>query len=278
MSGVDPLGLAKGSISAVGEVIKVAGDNPDVRAGGRELGKAFLTITKTINLALLPLAAVNFGFDKAREYFRKDFQDELAEKLRDVPEESIVAPKPSIAGPALQGLAFSHEEPDLKELYLSLLASAMDGRTSQEAHPAFVEVIRQLTAEEARYLRTVLTAPNTWPIAEFRLNLAEQHGFLTLCRHVMKLDKVGTVTPVENPRLPAFVDNWIRLGLVDVDYGKRLVGHAAYEWVDSRPELSRLKAERESEGNTITFEKGVLDRTAFGLQFAVATGIVGERT
>ncbi len=277
MSGVDPIGLAKGSVSAVGEVIKVAGDSPDVRAAGRELGKAFLTITKTINLALLPLAAVNFGFEKARDYFQKDFRAELGEKLRDVPEESIVAPKPSIAGPALQGLAFSHEEPDLKELYLSLLASAMDGRTSEEAHPAFVEVIRQLTAEEARLLRSVLGTPNM-PIVELRLNLAEPQGFVTLRRHVMRFDQVSTKTPIENPRLPAFVDNWIRLGLVDVDYGKRLTNETSYDWVNVRPELSRLKAEHETEGMTVTFETGVLSRTAFGLQFAAATGIVDGRT
>ena len=117
----------------VGKVIEAAGENPDVKAAGTELAQASLTIAKTINNALLPLAAVNFAFDKARTYFAERFQSDLAAKAAAIPPDQIVEPKAFIAGPALQGLAFSHEEPDLKEMYLSLLASAMDGRVSSSA-------------------------------------------------------------------------------------------------------------------------------------------------
>jgi len=59
------------------------------------------------------------------------------EKAAGIPPEHVVEPKASIAGPALQALAFSHEEPDLREMYLNLLRASMDARTAKVAHPAF---------------------------------------------------------------------------------------------------------------------------------------------
>ena len=52
-----------------------------------------------------------------------------AEKLKNVPEENIVTPPPSIAGPVFEALRFSGEDIDLRELYTNLLASAMDNST-----------------------------------------------------------------------------------------------------------------------------------------------------
>jgi hypothetical protein len=177
----------------------------------------------------------------------------------------------------MQGLAFSYEEPDLKELYLSLLASAMDGRVSADAHPGFVEIIRQLTSEEARLLRIVLSATSNLPIVEVRLQMPESQGFVALLQHLVPFASSAGV-PIENPRVTAIVDNWIRLGLVTADYGIRLTGDERYAWVESRPELVRLKTQQETEENKITYERGVLTRTAFGLQFAAAVGIVDRVT
>ena len=137
----DPLTAAKGTISLVGEVLKAAGDDPKVREAASNLGQTAVTITETINNALLPLAAVNFAFDKARAYFDGKFQQDISEKTAAIPLEHIVEPKASVAGPSLQGLAFAHEEPNLKAMFLSLLATAMDGRVAPNAHPAFVEII-----------------------------------------------------------------------------------------------------------------------------------------
>ena len=138
-------------------VVKAAGENAQAREAAQNLGQAAVTITKTINTALLPLAAVNFAFEKARNYFSGNFQGDLLDRTKDIPLESVVDPKASIAGPALQGIAFAQDEPNLKAMYLSLIATAMDSRVAETAHPAFVEIIKQLEGEEARLLGSVLT-------------------------------------------------------------------------------------------------------------------------
>src|SRR5262245_6984652 len=146
MSEGDGLQSAKDGVALVGELIRAAGDNPNVHAAGSELGKTALTITTAINNVLLPVAAVNFAFLKARDYFEKKFPADLSRVAKEIPQESVIEPKASVAGPALQGLAFSHEEPSLREMYLKLLSSAMDRRICDRAHPAFVEIIRQLNS------------------------------------------------------------------------------------------------------------------------------------
>jgi len=150
MSNDDLLKLPKDGLGLVVEVMKAAGDNPQVKEAANNLGQTAVTLTKTINNVLVPLAAINFAFDKARIYFAGKFQLDIAEKAKSIPPEHIVEPKASIAGPTLQGLAFTHEEPNLKEMYLNLLATAMDGRAAAVAHPAFVEIIKQLDSEDAR--------------------------------------------------------------------------------------------------------------------------------
>jgi len=269
----DSIKTATTGVALVGEIIKAAGDNPKVKEAGLNLGQAALTITKTINNALLPLAAVNFAFDKARIYFSETFQQDIAQKASNIPPEQIIEPKASIAGPALQGLAFTHEEENLKDMYLSLLATAMDGRVATDAHPAFVEIIKQLNSEEADLIRGVLQSQTPIAITEVRITEVGKDGWGTLTTHLLNLTDTNTKLPVEISRAPAMVDNWIRLGLVDVDYAKHLNAENSYAWINDRPEVVRFRQKYENETKKISFQNGIIARTALGIQFAKAVGL-----
>ena len=265
---------AKEGVSLVGEIIKAAGENPNVKEAANNLGQTAVTLTKTINNALLPLAAINFAFDRARVYFTGQFQKDIAEKASAIPQEQIIEPKSSIAGPVLQGLAFTHEEINLKDMYLSLLATSMDGRVAADAHPAFVEIIRQLSSEEAALIRDVLHSPTAIPIVEVRLTTMGKQGWQTLATHLLNLTEPVTKQPTEYSRTPAMVDNWLRLGLVSVDYNKQLMDENSYVWIDERPEVVRQRQIHENEQQKLSFSKGIIQRTALGVQFAKAVGMM----
>lgn len=273
MSDDDPLKAAKDGVSLVAEVIKAAGDNPQVKEAAGNLGYTAVTLTKTINNVLVPLAAINFAFDKARDYFSGKFQQEIAEKAESIPPEHIVEPKASIAGPTLQGLAFTHEEPNLKEMYLNLLATAMDGRSASTAHPAFVEIIKQLDSEDARLVRGALQSPSAIPIVQIHRKLKDGTGYQVLAQHLLNLTDTTTGAPVEDPQLPAMIDNWIRLGLVEVAYDKHLTDPAKYAWVDQRPEFLRLSQTPQPDEAKVEYQKGFMERTELGKRFAKAIGL-----
>lgn len=267
------LKIATGTVSIVTEIIKAAGGNPKVKEAGGNLGQAAVTLTKTINNALLPLAAVNFAFDKAREYFNNKFQQDISEKAASIPPEYLIEPKASVAGPALQSLAFSHEEPNLKAMYLNLLATAMDNRVATNAHPAFVEIIKQLDSEDAQLLLDALRSEGAIPIVQIHSKLKNNVGYRVLLTHLLNLNDSETGTVVENPQLPAVIDNWLRLGLVEVAYDKHINSPGIYSWVEQRPEFIRLSESNNFNESKVEYQKGLLYRTAFGNKFAEAVGM-----
>lgn len=262
---------AKTGMEIIGQVIKTAGDSAEAKEAANNFGKTAVTLTKFVNNVLLPLAAFNYGCDKAREYFSEGrFEKDFAPLADKVPEELRVQPKASIAGPALQGLAFSHEEQELKDMYLNLLAKSMDGRVASQAHPAFVEIIKQLTSEEARLFKP---AAQNELVAIAQIRMKSGTGYVVGFRHVLPITDTGTGEKVVVENIAAMVDNWVRLGLVEVDYGERLTGQNDYDWVQERPEFHQCK-QQEAEDRKATVQRGVLRVTNLGRQFAKVVGIV----
>lgn len=94
-----------------------------------------------------------------------------------------------------------------------------------------------------------------------------------LVQHLLNLKDSATGSPIEDPSLPSMIDNWVRLGLVDVHYDKHLIDESHYTWVEQRPEYIRLTQESRPNESTINFQKGIMQRTELGKRFAKATGI-----
>jgi hypothetical protein len=273
MSNESPIDDVKKGVEVIAEIVKAAGDHPDVKASGAQLAETALTVTTAVNVCLLPLAAMNYGVAKAKEYFQTRFARDVDEATKHIPPEHIVEPKPSVVGPALQALAFTHEEEQLKNLYLKLMATAMDGRSASKAHPAFVEVIKQMTSEEAVHLYKLLKFPYL-PMAELKLHRHDSTGHQVLARHLIPYVYVDTGEQLEHPGHETMVDNWARLGLVTVTYQTlSLSGSNAYDWVRKRPEYLRLKELHETKETEVLIGKGLLTVTSFGRQFADAVGV-----
>jgi hypothetical protein len=254
------------------EVLKAVKDEPDVKQAGKNVAKSLSILTETVTNILLPLAALNYTVAKAKLYFQTKFQSEIQEKASQIPAEHLQEPAATIAGPSLQGITFAIDEPPLKEMFLNLLVASMDGRTPDRAHPAFAEIIRQLTSAEALMLEKFFTRT---PTAIARLGLGSYHADKgeTVLRNYIADHRDPSGTPVDDERFEAFVDNWCRFGLVGVDYGRHLAAKEAYNWTETRPEYLQAKATAVN-GQFAKIWKGVLTPTAFGLRFAKSVGIV----
>lgn len=245
-----------------------------------------IAVKEAIGLILLkPLARV-IGVN--REYFDTTFPEDYARSISDIPEENLQTPKASIAGPVFEGLAYSVDEPALKSMYLELLARASDDRVAQTAHPSFVQVIRELTTDEALYLPQYINAPNVaHPIGEYRAQFLPALSHKVLLANVLDLRDANGAA-VEDEMLPTYVDNWVRLKLVSVDYDSHLTAEGAYAWEEGRPERTPAQkvvdtfntpgyeATLSEAGHTsvqLQWQKGVMRSTSFGFQFALAAGL-----
>ena len=113
----------------------------------KEVGKSLETVAKTVHIALLPVAVLVWSYEQIGAWLLPV----LTRKLRDIPEDELITPAIEVAGPAIEALRFTSESSDeLRDMYANLLATAMDRRKAETAHPGFVEIIKQLTPDEAR--------------------------------------------------------------------------------------------------------------------------------
>ncbi|WP_165787401.1 DUF4393 domain-containing protein [Citrobacter portucalensis] len=254
------------------DLMELAKNDENTILASKNFGESAVIISKTIKNCLLPLAAVNFGIDKAKRYFEERFKIDLEEKIQSIPAENIVEPKASIAGPALQNLAFSHEEPDLKDMYLNLISSAMNSEKNEDTHPAFVEIIKQLTSEEARLLPLFLKndVPNT--IARVVYKQEKSGSQIDGYKHILPLTSGGE--NYYNKHIPSFVDNWLRLGIIEVKYDTWVLDDR-YDALEMRDEYIEDQLDTGGE-YTKTLGKGIIRRTTFGAQFAAIVGLTNE--
>lgn len=271
-SEIVPAELAKAALKAAGgdpkakEVLaELSRDKPQMLAAAEAYATRQLVKQQLLLKMYEPLGRL-VGISK--QYFESGFAGDMAEKMADVPDGNIQAPTPIVAVPAMQALGYSLEEEPLKEMYLNLLARASDDRRS-DVHPAHVEIIRQLSPDEVELLAVVL-GHRSLPI----VNLVEAYpddGKRTRRRYLLNLYRAAEVWVA--PELEAWVDNWIRLGLVTADFTRRLQGGDGewdwYDWINGRPETASAEAALKR-GSVLERKPGMLQRTAFGERFAKA--------
>ena len=222
-------GNVEATINAVTGLAKAMPIYQDaVQPAAQEIGKALGTVAKAVNVALAPVSALVWGYDQI-----KDFVDnKVTEKLQNVPEENIVTPPPHVAGPALESLRYTGSIDELKELYANLLASSMDSSTTKEAHPSFVEIIKQLSSDEAKLL-TAFISTEQEPAVTIRNNREDDTGGRDRLRNFTILgEKVGVQ---DYNRMPNHLDNLCRLGLLEIPASYALIGGDMYKHLDEHP-------------------------------------------
>lgn len=105
---------------------------------------------------------INYGYELSNEAaMLKAKQDVNVQKLKksllknvsEIKPENIQEPKLNILGPALEASRFYIEEEELRDMFAKLISSSMDIEKSNQIHPSFVEVIKQLSREDALFLK-----------------------------------------------------------------------------------------------------------------------------
>lgn len=107
----------------------------------KEIGEAARNTVKASRFILAPIDYLSAQHDRWLHYLKR-----VSEK---VPEEQLIAAHPHLAGKVIESLRYLEEENLLTELFLNLLARAIDRERVSEAHPAFASVIAQLSPDEA---------------------------------------------------------------------------------------------------------------------------------
>lgn len=227
----------------------------------QEVGKGLATVAKTVHVALAPVSALVWGYDQIKEFV----STKVTERLKNVPPEDIVPPEAYIAGPALEALKYTGHSDELSDLYANLLASSMDKSTKAGTHPAFVDVIRQLTPDEAKLLSHMGLGKIGLPVIDIIQRVKGGQGTRIWYQNFSLL---GHDAGCELPEMtPTYLTNIGRLGLasvIDFIYSD----DSYYERLINAPEVQDIKTAIERDDQLVAdYSRKSVRITPFGIQF-----------
>jgi hypothetical protein len=216
-----------GVLKAATELAKAVPIYQDLlQPAAKELGQGLKTIAKTVNVALAPVSALVWGYDQMKEFV----STRVSEKLKHTPPENIITPEPSLAGPLLESLRYTGSNETLSDMYASLLASAMDRETSAEAHPSFVELIKQMTSDDAKVM-AAFKIVSVYPLIHVRSEMKDGSGGFIHTSHINSFDEVAKL---DRPKMtPYYVDNLRRLGLIEIPVMSSLAAQGIYDKLEN---------------------------------------------
>lgn len=214
------------------------------------------------NVVLYPVKKANITF----KYKLEAFEDDLKQKMKNVPKENIQPPSTMIAGPTLEALRYAYDEKELREMYENLLASAMDNRKSPKAHPAFVDAIKQMSPLDAEVLNKLVDLSQV-KCATITFNIK---GTNQIYSNGMPNYFVEELYGLADPfLLSASLENLNRLALIEItNYGLNGVDYQPllkHKYVKEREELFKKAVEKDFE---LKLAERAVQITNYGEQFA----------
>ncbi len=260
----------KDIVEAVAELAKQVPIYQDaVQPAAKELGKGLELVAKAVNAALVPVEGLVWGIEKIRAFVHS----RVSEKLKDVPPDRIQAPDPHVAGPTLEALRFSGHHDELSEMFANLLATSIDRETATNAHPSFVDVIKELTPDEAKIL-TILALRDSIPLIDIKMTMVKNGGYVITHRNITTL---AAESGCEHPLMVSnYLGNLCRLGIIEIPRGIYLKDEKAYEKILENPQVKNIIESQNIEGSTkCEPEKRKIEVTDYGKQFIRAC-VIGK--
>jgi len=205
------------------------------------LGNAGTQVGVQNNYGLSPVDATRMAFEIFREYYpqlREEAIEELKklveEKLSSIPQRFIEPPKPRIAVPTLQNASIT-EEREVRELYANLLANSMNKVVKNGIHPGFVEIIKQLSPDEAKILK-YMHMHSSIPTITLRYEDKNGGGIDA----IKNFSNIGEITNCEMPdNAPMYFNNMVRLGLLyDADGMSSFTDKTHYDPLKKHPKIT----------------------------------------
>ena len=214
-------------LDAAGKAVEVFPKLYDdvLQPGMQETGKIIARIPQAINAALV-------GVDcwvEEKKYRLDETKKLLEKKLENVDPEKIVPPQPYVAIPALQAISYCMDSSELKNMFANLLSNSMNSDTKNSVHPSYVEIIKQLSPLDCSHLE-VFSNSKRLPIAQYIIE-KKQLYLSTIREHIF----------LSNPNYQDInanavsISNLVRLGLIEVTYGKSLVNQEQYSIFEQTP-------------------------------------------
>ena len=230
------------------------------KPGVRQVGKALDTVLGLGNTILLPVA---WGNERVRIASNANLE-RYRRKMEDIPEDGVCPVPPEVGVPILEKLSYVTNE-QLSEMYIELLAKASQKESANVAHPSFVNIINNISPDEAIFMRSIRYT-DFIPYVEVReITSDEKHSWITVDPIVLSPTFLSELTYPNNGA--AYVSNLLGLGIFAITPGDQLTSENAYKDVEEYAQEKLPVRASIKQGKKIIHERGVIRVTAFAKLF-----------
>lgn len=185
-------------------------------------------------------------------------------KVREIPDDKLTEPEAHVAIPAIQQLSYCQDSEELRNLYANLLTSSMNLDKKWQVHPAFVDIIKQLCPDEAKFLKALgPVAILSYPLIDVAFTIGEN----AKGEHMKITNFTNTnIDILEYPQnICSYIDNLVRLNLIEIPAGLFLVDKKKYEPLETHPLIK--EATKDNEVMKHRFKHKLFRLTNFGVNF-----------
>lgn len=246
------------AVPALEFIREVYGDS--LKPGFQQVGTALGTIVGLGNTILWPVALLNGRADIALT----ENLERYRRKLGDTPEDEVCAVTPEVGVPILEKLSYVTNE-QLSEMYIELLAKASQKQSVNVAHPSFVNIINNISPDEAILMRSIRFTDGI-PYVEVRSpQQNDPHSWTTLHPMVLAPTQLSKLMYPTNGA--AYVSNLSGLGIFDVVSDRWLAGENIYEPLEEHARAIYPAEDYDEKGVTIKFSRRAISVTPFARLF-----------
>lgn len=232
---------------------------PVTKELGTMVGSVFGLINNTI---LVPIRMYNmYAEDKIER-----FSEELKAKTLSIPPENLVEASMNILGPTMEGLKYNLDEEHIKHMFINILTSDMNKDKKNFVLPSFVEIVKQLSRDDASFLKTIAEliragAGSTLALLNIEMKI-KNGGYVDVDKYIaIQYDNRVDTIKLE----PIIIDNLNRLGLIECVKGEYLFDKTVYE--KSFELLKKEYGELPENIEGIDYDKNLFRITEFGNAF-----------
>ncbi len=147
-----------------------------------------------------------------RPYKMKKALEEMKKKYEKIPEENRTEPTSYIALKGINELNYCLDENHLKEMFETLLISDMDNQKQGKVLPSYIEIIKQLSKDDAIFLKTLKNS-SSYIRGFFCIELHNKDKYILL-EYSDNNDKLSDFNIVKLDSI--IIDNLIRLRLIEI--------------------------------------------------------------
>lgn len=177
------------------------GFHPTVSETGKLLGR----IPRAINAAFSSIDC----WILQRENRVAETMELLEQNLQNSDPAKIIPPEPYVAIPAIQAISYSMDSDELRKLYANLLAKSIYVDTKNLVHPAYTEVIKNLSPLDCQIFNEIMSSPNQEiGCYEMRVGNFGESSYFVIFPYITK------ITIAENQIIAASIDNLTRNNLI----------------------------------------------------------------